>query len=104
MGEFRRSETEVEEEFYAVMETIKSEEQKAIDMKSTVLIENDQGCTTEKSSDDFEMISDVTDGLCRLCAIQNNDMINIFSSQGAEEDIVGKIERSLRIVVRSHSW
>lgn len=39
---------------------------------------------------------------CRLCALPNYDMVDIFTVQKTEESIIDKIEACLRIVVRSN--
>lgn len=40
---------------------------------------------------------------CRLCALPNDDMVDIFSPNETEKDILEHITYCLRIVVRNHS-
>lgn len=63
----------------------------------------------EKGSQFYEVMLPVNTDMCqplrcRLCAIPNSDMIDMFSCYQTEANIVEKIKYCLRIVVRSNFW
>lgn len=109
-----RSQTEIEtkmdieEEFCGVMEDIKSEEAKPSDIKPVMLPKYHESHRYEKGQDVHEVLSQSNDDepspmLCRICAIANDDMVDIFySCDETEENILGMINDCLPIVVRIH--
>lgn len=96
---------EIEEEFCATLESIKSEEERQDDIKLAELPEKYVAQRIEGSSRFSERTwqsnDDVSSSMrCRLCAIPNDDMVDIFSSDKTE-DILEKVQYSLPIVVRN---
>lgn len=94
-------EMEIKEEFCARLESIKSEEESQGDIEPTALSEK-----YEASSQHPEVIWQTNDDIslssrCRLCAILDNDMVDVFSSPKTE-DILEKISYCLPIMVRTN--
>lgn len=82
------SSDEIEEEFWAVMENVKPE----VDNNPTI-----SQVHLEEYSQSYEVSPPLR---CRLCAIPDDDMVNIFDRNRTDRSIVEKIERCLPIVVR----
>lgn len=85
---------EIKEEFWGEVDGIHSEE---------MIV--DSG--VERFSNSSEVISRLSKDVrlpsrCRLCALPNYNMVDIFNSYKIEDDIVEQIKYCLRIVVRSH--
>lgn len=89
----------VEEEFYEAMGAINFVEVPAVKYEAQ---------ESAESSECSEVISQPTNDAgsllrCRLCALPNNNMVDIFNPSQTQDNILHKIRQCLRIVVRHNS-
>lgn len=103
----KSQETEIEEEFCAVMESIKSEDTIIVKAEPNTLTVDSKDHGSEKSSSEVIAQSNgdarIPSSRCRLCAIPNTDMVEIFRSNETAAAISEMIKDCLSIVVRIHS-